>query len=526
MFLQLLAAFQRLVSQLKSQFVWVHCWLPLPQHFYGFRRETESRTRLRLRARERLHRKPDERADYQRNWRISRRQLVMDYIFECFFDDTFDQITRNGLQDRQSRRDVLDHLSAIIKGCSEGQDTQTEEVAAIAVLAAMRFHRLAKEQNGKVCLMGKYHNILYIGLRTCWDWGVRDSEVVVQLLEAIYECEKTFERIFLGALFGPHAPHFIAGWRSDFQDQHENVRAMVYFLKHATREKLTLPVWIPRFEQERQLRFIDVPIESCGKSSPLRIALQANAPEMLLILLRYGATPQPPDGGASVIIALLDKLIENGRNYSYELVMCLKILLRNVTMIEMPFKPLLYAARREMFFERYGRLLVDKIIGKEQVYGVPTLRHLCRCTIRDILRQHHQLPNGIDTLRLPKRLQRYIDLTEELEGPAVESEKPDVPKPASAARAKLGSDMPRLETISSVGEEDESEDESENHVQLLEAVTDAEKAAVAAFVATSDGAITPEAKKAAMAAYMANLPPDYDPELPPDFDPDFPPLSS
>lgn len=93
---------------------------------------------------------------------------------------------------------------------------------------------------------------------------------------AIYECEKTFERIFLGALFGPHAPHFIAGWRSDFQDQvrcvriplipefevlmlahcfqNENIRAMVYFLKHATREKLTLPVWIPRFEQERQLR--------------------------------------------------------------------------------------------------------------------------------------------------------------------------------------------------------------------------------------------------------------------------------
>lgn len=36
---------------------------------------------------------------------------------------------------------------------------------------------------------------------------------------AIYDCEKTFERIFLGALFGPHAPHFIAGWRSDFKDQ-------------------------------------------------------------------------------------------------------------------------------------------------------------------------------------------------------------------------------------------------------------------------------------------------------------------
>ncbi|XP_070138178.1 uncharacterized protein stops isoform X2 [Drosophila bipectinata] len=444
----------------------------------------------------------------------------MDFIFECFFDDTFAQITRNGLQDRQSRRDVLDHLSAIIKGCSEGQNTQTDEVAAIAVTAAMRFHRLAKEQNGKVCLMGKYHNILYIGLRTCWDWGVRDSEVVVQLLVAIYECEKTFERIFLGALFGPHAPHFIAGWRSDFQDQNENVRAMVYFLKHATREKLTLPVWIPRFEQERQLRFIDVPIESCGRSSPLRIALQANAPELLLILLRYGASPQPPDGGTSVIIALLDKLIENGRNYSCELIMCLKLLLRNVAMIEMPFKPLLYGARREMFFERYGRLLMDKIIGKEQVYGVPTLRHLCRCGIRDVLRNHNQLPNGIDTLRLPKRLQRYIDLTEELEGP--ESRGPDSesvlpPKP------KLAVDFPRMPTISSV--EEQSEDESENHVQLLEAVTDAEKAAVAAFVATSDGAITPEAKQAAVAAYVAACPPDFDPDLPPDFDPDFPSIS-
>jgi len=74
----------------------------------------------------------------------------MDYIFECFFDDTFEQISRNGLQDRQSRRDVLDHLSSIIKGCSGGQNSQTEEVAAIAVTAAMRFHRMAKEQNGKV----------------------------------------------------------------------------------------------------------------------------------------------------------------------------------------------------------------------------------------------------------------------------------------------------------------------------------------------------------------------------------------
>lgn len=37
--------------------------------------------------------------------------------------------------------------------------------------------------------------------------------------EEIFACERTFERIFLGALFGSNAPHFIAGWRSDFKDQ-------------------------------------------------------------------------------------------------------------------------------------------------------------------------------------------------------------------------------------------------------------------------------------------------------------------
>lgn len=43
-------------------------------------------------------------------------------------------------------------------------------------------HTLHSMRIPQVCLMGKYHNILYIGLRTCWDWGVRDSEVVVKLL--------------------------------------------------------------------------------------------------------------------------------------------------------------------------------------------------------------------------------------------------------------------------------------------------------------------------------------------------------
>lgn len=136
MFLQLFEALLWLANQLRSQFISV--WLlPLPLlPFYGFRPALAAQQA------------PESRASYQRCGRTPRRQLVMDYIFECFFNDTFEHITRNGLQDRQSRRDVLDHLSAIIKGCSEGQNVQTDEVASIAVCAALRFHRLAKQGNG------------------------------------------------------------------------------------------------------------------------------------------------------------------------------------------------------------------------------------------------------------------------------------------------------------------------------------------------------------------------------------------
>lgn len=123
-----------------------------------------------------------------------------------------------------------------------------------------------------------------------------------------------------------------------------------------------------------------------------------------------------------------------------------------------------------------------------------------------MLRERNQLPNGIDTLRLPKRLQRYIDLTEELEAAAEaelqsQSQSQLSGKPVQSC---LSNAVPRLDTIASSAEESEgeSEDESDNQMQLLEAVTDAEKAAVAAFVATGNGAITEEAKRAAVAAYL------------------------
>lgn len=44
----------------------------------------------------------------------------------------------------------------------------------------------------QVCLMGKYHNVLYIALKVAWDFGITNSDVVKNLL-----CTCKFEICFL-----------------------------------------------------------------------------------------------------------------------------------------------------------------------------------------------------------------------------------------------------------------------------------------------------------------------------------------
>ncbi|XP_059620934.1 uncharacterized protein LOC132264673 [Phlebotomus argentipes] len=338
----------------------------------------------------------------------------MERIFYIFFEELCLQLNRDGLQTRHSRKNARDHLNSIISGICDGQNLAPEESARLAVETAIHFHRDEKAKNSQICLMGTFHNILYIALKASWDWSVTDSSVVCSLLGEIYSCERTFERLFLGAIFGTSAPYFIAGWKSDFRDQDENSRAMVYFLEHASRRRIEFPVHAGEQNNPRMTRFIDVPIESCGMASPLRVTLQAGAPDILLILLRYGANPNPTDGGSSAIIALLDKLLESkDRRYPYQLEACLKILMRAVPFIDLPFKPYTFDVRKEVFMTKYWTLIKDGLLTDDQIGGVSLLKHLARCAIRQRLRETGKLPSGIKTFGLPRHLRRYIDLMED-----------------------------------------------------------------------------------------------------------------
>ncbi|CRK91145.1 CLUMA_CG004831, isoform A [Clunio marinus] len=330
----------------------------------------------------------------------------MDFIFDCFFEEVLKKIERSGLKTRQNRQNVIDQLDSLIVGCSKGQNVPQDEVSGVAVMSAIKYHQTIKASNSEVCRMGKFHNILYIAVKIAWNWDIKDSSIVCALLNEIYECEKTFERLFLGAIFGSNAPYLIAGWRSDFKDQDENTRALVFFLHHATIMQLQFTV------NDRKIPFIDIPIESCGKASPLRVALQATAPDILMIFLRFGANPNPLDGGIPPVLAVMDKLIEfqEMERYPYQLVSCLKLLLSVIPSLELPYKPLVFELRKTMFLDKYLILLKSKLIQPNMVFGVCNLKQLSRCAIRKDLMNNFQLPDGIKLLNIPKSLKRYIDL--------------------------------------------------------------------------------------------------------------------
>ena len=45
----------------------------------------------------------------------------MEVIFDCFFEETFKRLERSGLQAKTKRKDVIDHLNAVISGCCSGK---------------------------------------------------------------------------------------------------------------------------------------------------------------------------------------------------------------------------------------------------------------------------------------------------------------------------------------------------------------------------------------------------------------------
>lgn len=348
----------------------------------------------------------------------------MEAILDCYFDNIFSKLERSSLMARYKRRQLVDYLSTVIEGCVRGEDCDKDTGARRAVLAAVRYHDASKDSNGSVCLMGKYHNIIYVAAKLCFDWKIEDNEIVGELLNNIYSCERTFERLFIGAIFGTRVTHMISGWKSDFENAEENIVAIEYFLKHATKAKLEYD----HVHDGKNTRFIDIPLESYGRAQPIRLAAQFSNTVLLLLLLRYGASIKINYERDEVTIETplkhLNALCKANcpLNQASGSIACLKILLRAVpTMATFPCNTYdgdVYVLVETVFgLDRvyyHPRLIEEGIIPPSRTgFTPPELKHLCRCVIRDVLRENWQLPHGIRTLDIPVILQDYLDLLED-----------------------------------------------------------------------------------------------------------------
>lgn len=301
------------------------------------------------------------------------------------------------------------------------EDITRDDVCERIVQSALRYHNISMSDNGSVCLLGKFHNVLYIAAKLCYDWNLGNNEIVSRLLNDIFYCEKTFERILVGAIFGTRVTHFLSGWKSDFDDRDENIKALIYFMDHAVAAKLQY-----RTESSgSKRRFIDVPMESYGQVLPLRVAIQHGSPDILQVMLRYGASTESDKLAPSPIEILLTRLNEYDMEKTNEntrhvneipdnLIKCLKLVLRTVPNASVKTPTHIaeqFGLETVPLHEQYPNLVERKLVPPDRSgLRPPELTHLCRCRIRHSLFLNWALPHGIKTLQIPNTLQDYLDL--------------------------------------------------------------------------------------------------------------------
>ncbi|CAL1263728.1 unnamed protein product [Larinioides sclopetarius] len=209
---------------------------------------------------------------------------------------------------------------------------------------------------------------------------------------------------------------------------------MVYFLTHAHIGKLEFS----------GVRFVDLRLRVPLRVPPVFLAAIYNKPQLLLLLLRHGATvDRRQTGGRSddwdlnMLLRHLIRILwaslgteteESSWNTTVvsrtlnDVWLSLRFLLRGIRQIpmgEMEFSLLNFDSNgfaitsnsHDFIRSVSERGIVPKLMNR---YLEPSdLRHLCRLAIRDALYRNWNLPFGVFSLPLPKILQNYVNLSED-----------------------------------------------------------------------------------------------------------------
>ncbi len=274
--------------------------------------------------------------------------------------------------------------------------------------AVIKFHEKSKLENNGVCLFGKYHDILYVATKLCFVRNLRNTKTTTELLTGIYECENTFEKFFECAIFGTKVIQLISGWRSYYKTQDENVKACLYFLEQATDGKLTFDC------KNKRCNFVDVPMNSYENLSPLKTAVKAENWDLVILLMRYGATTYLPrfdeDFDKYSLFPLFIQKLEKYSLYNFcdaYISKSFKTFMRSVPSLS---SVAAFEDDQEDAQTALTLSLFLKELNAEDVEEPRTLKHLARCAARNYLATSHQLPADARKLNIPKILEQYLNL--------------------------------------------------------------------------------------------------------------------
>jgi ankyrin repeat/SOCS box protein 17 len=325
----------------------------------------------------------------------------MEGVIATFFDSVFTDLERDSLGARYKRRGISDYLSSVVAANSD----DIQENCGQAVKAACRIHAEAKEKNGSICPLGKFHNVLYVAAKLSYDWKLTDPKINAILLNQIFSCEQTFERIVIAGILGPFVTRILSGWQADFLDERECLNALDFFLNHSVSEKMSYNV----IATHENLFMVNVPMPAYHNALPAHLACVMDRPAALLLLLRYGARIGHKEHGewedGMMSPALMQQILRLGEAMTRDGIVpenaleCIKIIMRAV-----PFVALNDETLRE-----YAELLLPK----SRWCNPPELKHMARCAVRKQLCKDSGLPKGIFQLPVPATLYPYLDLQED-----------------------------------------------------------------------------------------------------------------
>lgn len=275
--------------------------------------------------------------------------------------------------------------------------------------------------------VGKYRSepfekcvLYYIAERTFWS-DVKDGEFAAKLLRYLYQVDNHFS-FFLC----PNQDHFPS--MSNFDGSNNNPTR--FFLNHAYQQRLTIS----------GKRIADLKVFSRSLwLHPCEMAVISESPELLLLLLQYGALitevsysvtnlrhGHPAGNMAIITVCIIKTIIKISRQDSSDgyldmenprinkMILCARYIVRACPQLEKQLLNILFSIDFPGFcpvqdaIEWVTRQALPDL--SYRIHHPLPLQHACRLIIRKALHANWQLPLGIDKLPLPTMVKKYLNL--------------------------------------------------------------------------------------------------------------------